>query len=150
MEPIKEFKTANDFREFLQKNCPNPGEIYVKEVYNTGENQYPESPLFIYSGYSIIMIYLSETGISLKTYDKDFFIQHIRGGFFREDPDSEEIYSISFPHAKLINSFVEEIDIDESEEKTLFRIDLAFKNGQHLCAEPSSSVPGTMTSYIYG
>ena len=148
MADKKDFKTAKDFRDFLQKNCPNPGEIYVKEVYNLGDVQYPYSPLFIYSGYSIIMVYLSKTDISLKVYDKDFFIQHIRAGIFREDPDSEEVYQISFTNARLINSFVQDIEVNEQEDGTVGKIDLIFKNGRHLHIEHSSTKPKTMCSYI--
>jgi hypothetical protein len=146
MADEKIFRTAKDLRAFIEKNCPDLSKIYVKEIYNPCENQYSVSPLFLYSGYSVIMAYLSEEGLSLKTYDKDFFIQHIRGGIFCESPDSDEIYHISFPHAKLINSFVQKIDVQESEDKAVARIDLAFKNGLHLCAEPSPS--GKMNSYI--
>lgn len=144
-----EFRTAKDFCAFLEQNCSDYSKIYVKEVYNLGDGQYSHSPLFLYSGYSIIMAWLSKEGLSLKIYDKDFFIQNIRAGIFRESPDSEEIYRVSFPNAKLINSFVEEIDVKESEDGTVGKITLVFKNGIELNAEPSSSLSGTMNSYIY-
>ena len=85
----KEFCTAKDFRNFIEQNSTDFKELYVKEVYNLGDSQYPFSPLFIYSGYSVIMAYLSGGSLSLNIYDKDFFIQHIRGGIFREDADSD-------------------------------------------------------------
>ena len=47
----KEFKTAKELREFVAQNCSDPEKMYVKEVYNLGNNQTYESPLFIYSGY---------------------------------------------------------------------------------------------------
>ena len=148
MEAMNEFKTSRDFCDFLQKNFPDHGEIYVKEVYNTGDGQDSESPLFLYSGYSIIMAYLSEGGLSLKVYDKDFFIQHIRGGIFRESPDSDDFYYISFTKAKLINSFVQNIDTMEYENGGIACVVITFKDGRKLHIEHSPLVKGTMRSYI--
>ena len=148
MSAKNEFKTAVELRAFIDKAFPNPGEIYVKEVYNLGNAQYSDSPLFIYSGYSIIMVYLYDDKIALSTYDKDFFIQHIRGGIFRENSDSDEFYYFSFPHAKLINSFVQNIEVKESEEGSIEEIKLIFKNGQELNIGHSDSVIGTMRSSL--
>ena len=144
----KEFKTVKDLREFIAQNCSDPDKMFVKEVYNLGDTQPEESPLFIYSGYSIIMIYLSKGILSLNVYDKDFFIQHIRGGIFREEPDSEEFYYVYFPDSKLIGSFIQNIDVKENEEGTTDKIELVFKDGRHLHIEHSGSVSGTMNSYI--
>ena len=47
MATKNEFKTAAELRGFIDKACSNPGEIYVKEVYNLGDAQHPDSPLFI-------------------------------------------------------------------------------------------------------
>ena len=148
MATKNEFKTAKEFKDFIKENCPDLGEIYVKEVYNLGERQYSESPLFLYSGYSVIMAHLSESGLSLKTFEKDFFIQHIRGGIFREEADSDEFYYFSFPKAKLINSFVKSIKVRESEDGTIDGLDIIFKNSQKLHVEHSDSNPGTMRSYL--
>ena len=144
----KEFKTVKDLREFIAQNCSDPDKMFVKEVYNLGDTQPEESPLFIYSGYSIIMIYLSDGVLSLNVYDKDFFIQHIRGGIFREEPDSEEFYYVYFPDSKLIGSFIQNIDVKENEDGTTDKVELAFKDGRHLHIEHSGSVSGTMNSYI--
>ena len=122
--------------------------MFVKEVYNLGDNQPYESPLFIYSGYSIIMLYLSDGVLSLNVYDKDFFIQHIRGGIFREEPDSEYFYYVYFPDSKLIGSFIQNIDVKENEDGTVDKVELIFKDGRHLHIEPSGLVNGTMNSYI--
>ena len=148
MADKKEFKTAKEFCEFIKQNCPDIKQLYVKEVYNLGDSQYLENPLFLYSGYSIIMIYLSDNGISLKIYDKDFFIQHIRCGVFREDPDSAEYYHISFPNAKLINSFAKDFNVTEDEDQTVKSIELSFKNGKQLHIERSCSPYVNMHSYI--
>lgn len=150
MADEKIFRTAKDLRAFIEKNCPDLSKIYVKEIYNPCENQYSDSPLFLYSGYSVIMAYLSEEGLSLKTYDKDFFIQHIRGGIFRENPDSEEFFYLNFPKARLINSYVENINIEENENGNISKIKLVFENGKNLYTGISSSVPGTMSSSITG
>ena len=144
----KEFKTAKDLREFVAQNCSDPDKMFVKEVYNLGDTQPEESPLFIYSGYSIIMIYLSDGVLSLNIYDKDFFIRNIRGGIFREEPDSEEFYYVYFPDSKLIGSFIQNIDVMENEDGTIGKAELAFKDGRHLHIEHSGSVNGTMNSYI--
>ena len=144
----KEFSNAQDFREFIKQNSSEFEKMYVKEIYNSGNAQPAESPLFLYSGYSIIMVYLSEKGISLKIYEKDFFIRHIRGGVFREEPDSEEFYYIYFPDSKLINSAVQDINVKENEDGTISKIELVFKNGQNLNVEHSDSIRGTMSSYI--
>ena len=144
----KEFKTAKELREFVAQNCSDPEKMYVKEVYNLGNNQPEESPLFIYSGYSIIMIYLLNGTLSLNVYDKDFFIRNIRGGIFREDQDSEEFYYVYFPDSKLIGSFIQNIDVKENEDGTTDKIELVFKDGRHLYIEHSGSVSGTMNSYI--
>ena len=143
-----EFKTAKGLREFIEKNCSNPDKMYVKEIYNLGNNQPYESPLFIYSGYSVIMFYLFDGTLSLNVYEKDFFIRHIRGGIFREDPDSEEFYYVYFPDSKLIGSFVQNIDVEENEDGTVGKLELIFKDGKHLHIERSASVGGTMNSYI--
>ena len=144
----KEFKTAKELREFVAQNCSDPEKMYVKEVYNLGNNQPEESPLFIYSGYSIIMIYLLNGTLSLNVYDKDFFIRNIRGGIFREDQDSEEFYYVYFPDSKLIGSFIQNIDVKENEDGTTDKIELVFKDGRHRYIEHSGSVSGTMNSYI--
>ena len=144
----KEFKTAKELREFIEKNCSDPDKMYVKEVYNLGDNQPYESPLFIYSGYSIIMLYFSDDVLSLNVYDKDFFIRNIRGGIFREEPDSGEFYYVYFPDSKLIGSFIQNIDVKENEDGTVDKVELVFKDGRHLNIEHSGSVSGTMNSYI--
>lgn len=143
-----EFKTAKELREFIGKNCSDPDKMFVKEVYNLGDNQPYESPLFIYSGYSIIMIYLSEGTLSLNVYDKDSFIRKIRGGIFREELDSEEFYYIYFPDSKLIGSFIQNIDVKENEDGTVDKVELIFKDGRHLNIEHSGLIDGTMNSYI--
>ena len=150
MADKKDFKTANELRAFLAEKLSVPREIYVKEVYNLGSSQYCDSPLFIYSGYSVIMAYLTEDGLSLTSYDKDFFIQHIRGGIFREDPDAEDFYYFSFPNAKLINSFVQNFNVLEREDGSIYGIDISFENKLCLHLEPSSLVSGTMSSRIIG
>ncbi len=142
------FSTANELREFIKQNCSDPEKMYVKEIYNAGDAQPCESPLFIYSGYSIVMVYLSDSGLSLNVYDKDFFIRHIRGGIFREEPDSEEFYYIYFPDSKLINSFIRDINVEENEDGTIGKISLSFKNGQNLVIRHSDSISGTMCTYI--
>ncbi len=144
----KEFKTAKDLREFIAQNCSDPDKMFVKEIYNLGETQPCESPLFIYSGYSIIMIYLWKGTLSLKVYDKDFFIQHIRGGIFREEPDSEEFYYVYFPDSKLIGSFIQNTEAEENEDGTIGKVELVFKDGRHLHIERSGLIEGTMNSYI--
>ena len=144
----KEFKTAKELREFIEKNCSDPDKMYVKEVYNLGDNQPYESPLFIYSGYSIIMLYFSDDVLSLNVYDKDFFIRNIRGGIFREEPDSGEFYYVYFPDSVLINCAVDDIAITENEDGTIGKVELAFKDGRHLHIEHSEYIEGTMNSYI--
>ena len=144
----KEFKTAKELREFIAQNCSDPEKMYVKEVYNLGNNQPYESPLFIYSGYSIIMLYLSDGVLSLNVYDKDFFIRNIRGGIFREEPDSEEFYYVYFPDSKLIGSFIQNIDVKENEDGTTDKVELIFKDGRHLHIEHSEYIEETMNSYI--
>lgn len=144
----KIFENAKDFRDFIEQNRAGFEKLYVKEIYNSGDAQPEESPLFLYSGYSIIMAFLSEGALSLNIYDKDFFIRHIRGGIFREEPDSENFYYVYFPDSVLIGSAVDDIDITENEDGTIKNIDLDFKNGKRLHAESSSSVNGTMNSYI--
>ena len=144
----KELCTANDLRDFIAQNSADFKDLYVKEVYNLGDFQYPFSPLFIYSGYSVIMAYLSGGVLSLSIYDKDFFIQHIRGGMFREEPDSEEIYRFNFTSSKLINDYVKNIDIEEIDGGAIGRIELVFKGGKSLHAEHSELTRGTMYSYI--
>ena len=144
----KEFKTAKELREFIEKNRTEFDKLYVKEIYNSGDAQPAESPLFLYSGYSIIMVYLLEGVLSLNIYDKDFFIRNIRGGIFREEPESGEFYYVYFPDSVLINCAVDDIAITENEDGTIKNIDLDFKNGKRLHAEASSSVNGTMNSYI--
>ena len=143
-----EFKTAKGLREFIEKNCSDPDKMYVKEVYNLGDAQPEESPLFIYSGYSIIMICLYKEKLSLNVYDKDFFIRRIRGGIFREEPDSEEFYYVYFPDSKLIGSFIQNINVVENDDGTIAKIELVFKDGRHLHIVHSASVSGTMNSYI--
>ena len=144
----KEFKTAKELREFIEKNCSDPDKMYVKEVYNLGDNQPYESPLFIYSGYSIIMLYFSDDVLYLNVYDKDFFIRNIRGGIFREEPDSEKFYYVYFPDSVLINCAVDDIAITENEDGTIGKVELAFKDGRHLNIEHSGLIDGTMNSYI--
>ena len=144
----KEFKTAKELREFIEKNCSDPDKMYVKEVYNLGDTQPYESPLFIYSGYSIIMLYLSDGVLSLNVYDKDFFIRNIRGGIFREEPESGEFYYVYFPDSVLINCAVDDIAITENEDGTIKNIDLDFKDGRYLHIERSEYIEGTMNSYI--
>lgn len=146
----KKFETAKELREFIEQNRPEFEKMYVKEIYNLGDTQPFESPLFIYSGYSIIMAYLSEENLSLNIYDKDFFIRSIRGGVFREEPDSEKFSYVYFPGSKLINSAVQDIEIKETENGGIESIDLAFKNGQHLSVKHSGSLKGTMCSFVYG
>ena len=144
----KEFKTAKELREFIEKNCSDPDKMYVKEVYNLGDNQPYESPLFLYSGYSIIMLYFSDDVLSLNVYDKDFFIRNIRGGIFREEPDSEEFYYVYFPDSKLIGSFIQNIDVKENEDGTTDKVELIFKDGRHLHIEHSEYIEETMNFYI--
>ncbi len=142
------FNTAEELCDFIEKNCTGSDKMYVKEIYNVGDTQPSESPLFIYSGYSIIMVYLSEGTLFLNIYEKDFFIRNIRGGVFREEPDSENFYYVYFPDSRLINSFVEDIKVHENENGTINNIDIMFKNGQHLHIGHSDLVSGTMNSYI--
>ena len=144
----KKFGTAKELREFIEQNRLEFEKMYVKEIYNIGDTQPFESPLFIYSGYSIIMAYLSEGNLSLNIYDKDFFIRSIRGGVFREEPDSEKFSYVYFPGSKLINSAVQDIEIKETENGGIESIDLAFKDGRHLHIERSGLLDGTMNSYI--
>ena len=94
------------------------------------------------------MIYLSDGVLSLNVYDKDFFIQNIRGGIFREEPDSEEFYYVYFPDSKLIGSFIQNIDVKENEDGTTDKVELIFKDGRHLHIEHSGLIDGTMNSYI--
>jgi len=84
----------------------------------------------------------------LNIYDKDFFIRNIRGGVFREEPDSEKYSYVYFPGSKLINSFVKDINIKGNDDGTINKIVLEFKNGRKLHMEHSASVCGTMHSYI--
>ena len=86
----------------------------------------------------------------LNIYDKDFFIRNIRGGVFREEPDSEEFYYVYFPGSKLINSFVQDIEIKETENGGIESVDLDFKDGQHLSVNHSDSLKGTMNAFVYG
>lgn len=144
----KNFDTAEELRSFIEQNRSEFDKIYVKEIYNLGDTQPSESPLFIYSGYSIIMAYLSEGTLFLNIYDKDFFIRNIRGGVFREEPDSEKYSYVYFPGSKLINSPVQNIEIQETENGKIKSLDLEFKNGRKLHMEHSASVCGTMHSYI--
>ncbi len=144
----KTFGNAKDFCDFIEQNRTEFDKLYVKEIYNSGDAQPAESPLFLYSGYSIIMVYLSEGVLSLNIYDKDFFIRHIRGGIFREEPDSEKFCYVYFPDSVLINSAVDGIDINENADGTIKNIDLDFKNGKRLHAESSSALNETMNSYI--
>ena len=146
---VKEtFNTAKDFRNFLKQNNADFKDLYVKEVYNIGGTEYPESPLFIYSGYSVIMVYLSGGVLSLNIFEKDFFIRHIRAGIFREDPDSEEFYYFSFTNSRLINDYVQNIEVKENADETIDKIDLIFKSGQRLHIKQSELIEGTMCSYI--
>lgn len=142
------FKNAKDFLDFIGNNQADFHQMYVKEIYNMGDAEYDDSPLFLYSGYSVIMAYLSDEGFRLNIYDKDFFIRNIRAGIFREAPDSEKSYCFNFLKSKLINSFVQDIHFQENDDGTICSIDLAFKNGQHLHIEHSAIVKGTMCSYI--
>ena len=144
----KEFKTAKELREFIEKNRTEFDKLYVKEIYNSGDAQPAESPLFLYSGYSIIMVYLLEGVLSLNIYDKDFFIRNIRGGIFREEPDSEEFYYVYFPDSKLIGSFIQNIDVKENEDGTVDKVELIFKDGRRLHIEHSEYIEETMNSYI--
>lgn len=144
----KEFKTAKELREFIEKNRTEFDKLYVKEIYNSGDAQPAESPLFLYSGYSIIMVYLLEGVLSLNIYDKDFFIRNIRGGIFREEPESGEFYYVYFPDSVLINCAVDDIAITENEDGTIKNIDLDFKDGRYLHIERSEYIEGTMNSYI--
>ena len=75
------------------------------------------------------MFYLFDGTLALNVYEKDFFIRHIRGGIFREDPDSEEFYYVYFPDSKLIGSFVQNIDVEENEDGTVGKLELIFKDG---------------------
>jgi len=50
----KKFDKAEELRSFIEQNRSEFDKIYVKEIYNLGDTQPSESPLFIYSGYSII------------------------------------------------------------------------------------------------
>ena len=142
------FNTAEELCDFIEKNCTDSDKMYVKEIYNVGDTQLSESPLFIYSGYSIIMVYLSEGTLFLNIYEKDFFIRNIRGGVFREEPDSENFYYVYFPDSKLIGSFIQNIDVKENEDGTVGKVELIFKDGRRLHIEHSGSVNGTMNSYI--
>ena len=144
----KEFLTAKEFRRFLEENSSAFDKLYVKEVYNLGDEQYCDSPLFLYSGYSLISLYLSKGTLSLKVYDKDYFIPRIRSGIFREEPDSDDFYYFDFTKSSLINSFAEEISIKETESESINNIELIFKNGLHLSVEESKSVSGTMFSKL--
>lgn len=149
MKVKKKFDKAEELRSFIEQNRSEFDKIYVKEIYNLGDTQPSESPLFIYSGYSIIMAYLSEGTLFLNIYDKDFFIRSIRGGVFREEPDSEKYSYVYFPGSKLINSPVQNIEIQETENGRIKSLDLAFINGQHLSVNHSDSLKGTMNSFIY-
>lgn len=144
----KEFSTAKDFREFIRQNRSDFNDLYVKEIYNTGDAQYYESPLFLYSGYSVIMLYLFDGRVELNVYDKDFFIQHIRGDIFRETPEGEEFYYMYFPNSKIVNDHAKNINILEDSNGKIHKIDLTFKSGQHLHVEHSNLVYGTMCSYL--
>ncbi|MBQ5323529.1 MAG: hypothetical protein J6J07_08840 [Oscillospiraceae bacterium] len=146
----KKFDKAEELRSFIEQNRSEFDKIYVKEIYNLGDTPPSGSPLFIYSGYSIIMAYLSEGTLFLNIYDKDFFIRNIRGGVFREEPDSEEFYYVYFPGSKLINSFVQDIEIKETENGGIESVDLDFKDGQHLSVNHSDSLKGTMNAFVYG
>lgn len=142
----KDFHTAKDFREFIKENFSD--RTYVKEVYNLGNNQYRESPLFLYSGYSVIAAHLEKGVLSLRIYEKDFFIRHIRAGIFREEPESNEIFYFDFTKSKLINSFINDITFSENEDGTIEKIELSFKNEKRLLAECSAEAEGTMCSQI--
>ncbi|MBR2041485.1 MAG: hypothetical protein IJ945_03850 [Oscillospiraceae bacterium] len=146
---VKEiFNTSKNFRTFLDKNSADFKDLFVKEVYNIGSAECPESPIFLYSGYSVIMAYLSNVVLSLNIYEKDFFIRNIRGGIFSESPDSEEFYHFSFIKSKLINDYVQSIDIKENDDGTINEIDLLFKNGQCIHVKQSEFVEGTTCSYV--
>jgi hypothetical protein len=84
----------------------------------------------------------------LNVYDKDFFIRNVRGGIFREEPDSEEFYYVYFPDSKLIGSFIQNIDVKENEDGTVDKVELIFKDGHHLHIEHSEYIEETMNSYI--
>ena len=94
------------------------------------------------------MLYFSDDVLSLNVYDKDFFIRNIRGGIFREESDSGEFYYVYFPDSKLIGSFIQYIEVNENEDGTVGKVELAFKDGRHLHIEHSEYIEGTMNSYI--
>ncbi len=144
----KEFHKAEEFRRFLEENSSAFDKLYVKEIYNSGEAQHCDAPLFIYSGYSIIMAYLSDGVLSMNIYEKDFFVRNIRCGIFREEPHSEEFYYFNFTSSRLINSFSEEINIKERADGSIDNIEISFKNGQNLRIGNSQKLPGTMCSLL--
>lgn len=143
----KEFFMAKNFRDFIEQHRSDSEELYIKEIYNLGDAEYPYSPLFLYSGYSVLMAHLSEGELILNIYEKDFFIRHIHGGKFREDPDSEE-YLFDFTSAKLINDYVLSIDVWEDRDGAIDKIELEFKGGKFLYLENSDYIRGNMCSYI--
>lgn len=144
----KIFNTAKAFRDFIEQNSTDFKDLYIKEIYNIGNAEYRESPLFLYSGYSVIMIFLSNGVLSMNIYDKDFFIQHIRAGIFREYPDSEELYHFSFTNSRLINDYVQSINIVENSGGTIDKTELVFKNGKNLYIIQSELVEEAMCSYV--
>lgn len=144
----KEFFMAKDFRDFIERNRSDSDDLYIKEIYNTGDAEYPESPLFLYSGYSVIMAHLSDGELTLNIYDKDFFVQHIRSGKFSENPDSECSFNFNFMSAKLINDYVRSIDVWEDGDGAIDKIELEFSCGKILMIENSDFSDGAMCSYI--
>lgn len=144
----KKFFMAKNFREFIEQHRPDSDDLYIKEIYNMGEEKNPDSPIFLYSGYSVIMAHLSDGELTLNIYEKDFFIQHIRGGKFFEEPDSEEFLNINFTGAKLINDYVRSIEVWETGDGAIDKIELEFRSGKLLIIENSDYRQDAMCSYL--
>ena len=121
----------------------------VDHVYNLGNNQYYEYPLFLVTSQTVFRLYFSDGEFSLQQYPRTEFSAKTEGGIFREsaaDCDFDYIHPESYqPNS----SIYDVVPIKRSSTSSVLKgVDILFSDGKRISLRESALVDGGMDSCV--
>ncbi|MBE6546720.1 MAG: hypothetical protein E7668_04685 [Ruminococcaceae bacterium] len=124
--------------------------MYVKKIFNIGDFNFYEYPLFICSDQLVYCLFFGDRSISLQGYKTEEFEENIVNGLFQNPQDKSE-FCYLHPNCEMIESSISDIQINSmisNERNKPMRINFVFDNQNSLCIRCSDVVPGAMDSWI--
>lgn len=118
-------------------------------IYNIGDSQYYDHPLFIFTLHHVFRIYFSDSTLSLAVYNTETFLKHIEGDIFRERDNTTD-FDYLHPEAYYPNTGICNLISAKGcgVGRNLKGFDFTFSDGKHLCIRESDLIHGTMDSWI--